>query len=168
MMSNWLAREITYWAESFNLSYVLLVEESLINDEWMTLQFATQPVRQAVTNQDWAGVSCCWGCQVRGDGQGSTRGGGRQLHRAHQRLRLAPGEGCHLGHGQCGHKPRRQHPDGAACHHLVTGQHCPQLSISGTAYYALGLVATNIQGSEALGSIRHCRGDQFTVKQSQH
>jgi len=32
MMSNWLAREITYLGESFNLRYVLLVE-SLSNDE---------------------------------------------------------------------------------------------------------------------------------------
>ena len=43
---------------------------------------------------------------------------------------------------------------------------CPYLSISGTAYYALGLVATNTAGSEALGgrgwgSIRHSRGEQW-------
>ena len=45
---------------------------------------------------------------------------------------------------------------------------CPYLSISGTAYYAIGLVASTPSGSEALGNrgwvtIRHCRGDLWPI-----
>ena len=45
---------------------------------------------------------------------------------------------------------------------------CPVLSLQGSAYYALGLVASTGAGSAALGSrgwvtIRHCRGDNWPI-----
>ena len=191
--NNWLGSELSYWATTGNIRYVLLVE-GIINDGFSLHQRSeeghgtygrrsgqeTETVRDVFTPPHLYGQlaqtkqglelllaeNSFWEMIVTLQRVGSCR----MLESEQQWLEVKAAIWGLASVAASSSASKLLEQAGVISSLIQLAESCPVLSIAGTAYYALGLVASSGAGSAALGSrgwvtIRHCRGDTWPIAQ---
>jgi len=191
--NNWLAAEILAWASDFNIRYVLLVE-SLVNEVFSLHQRGEDGLgtygrrsgefagdmrtvmvpphlygQLALTKQGLElllAENAFWEMLVLVQEIGTGNYRRMQTENDQLRVKAAIWGVANVAASSVGSKLLEQ--KGVIVSLVNIAETCPYLSISGTAFYAMGLVACTTSGSESLATrgwvtIRHVRGDTWHV-----
>ena len=191
--NNWLGSELNYWATTGNIRYVMLVE-GIINDGFSLHQRSEEghgtygrrsgqdceAVRDVFTPPHLYGQlaqtkqglelllaeNSFWEMIVTLQRVGSCR----MLESEQQWLEVKAAIWGLASVAATSSACKLLEQAGVISSLVQLAETCPVLSIAGSAYYALGSVASSGAGSAALGSlgwvtIRHCRGDRWPIAQ---
>ena len=193
--NNWLASQLNYWASSGNVRYVMLVE-GMINDGFSLHQRSeeghgtygrrsgqeseaardvfTPPHLYGQLAQTKQGLELLlsentfWEMIVTLQKVSSGPNLCRLLESEHQWLDVKAAVWGLSSVAASSNASKLLEQAGVISSLVQMAETCPVLSLKGSAYYALGLVASTGAGSAALGSrgwvtIRHCRGDTWPI-----
>ena len=191
--NNWLGSELNYWATTGNIRYVMLVE-GIINDGFSLHQrseeghgtYGRRSGQDRETVRDVFTPPHLYG-QLAQTKQGlelllaensfwemiltlQRVGSCRMLESEQQWLEVKAAIWGLSSVAATSNACKLLEQAGVISSLVQLAESCPVLSIAGSAFYALGSVASSGAGSGALGSlgwvtIRHCRGDTWPIAQ---